>query len=292
MQQLPTGWTLSAFPDEAGASLDAQIEAARRADLQFVDLRSLDGCNIAVFPLAGAREAKRKLDDAGLAVGMFGSPIGKIDINADFDSDLQKLRHLAELAPLFGCRAVRIFSYYNAQGTPKNDWQSAALDRLGRLRDEATSLDLKLYHENERHIFGDLGDDVLTLAQSLRDGGTFCTIFDFDNFNQSGENVWDTWLKLRDVTDAIHLKDSHEKQHTPVGMGSGQVREILQDAQSRGWNGPLAIEPHLSHSGAVALTGPSGVANQEFGKMKSHESFAVACKAATELLQEVGATVH
>jgi hypothetical protein len=70
------------------------------------------------------------------------------------------------------------------------------------------------------------------------------------------------------------------------------VREILVDALKHHWKGPLAVEPHLSHSGAVARTGPSGTANVAYSKMPPAESFHIACTAATGLLDQVGASYH
>lgn len=283
---LPSGWTLSAFTDEAGSASELQIEAARRAELRFIDLRSADGFNVSVLPLESARQIKTKLDDAGLSVQMLGSPLGKIDINDDFAPQLQKLRHLGELAGVLDCHAVRIFSYYNAGGAAKSEWQRGALDRLVRFKEVARSLGMVLYHENERHIFGDLGEDVARLAE-LRDAH-FALIFDFDNFNQSGEDVWATWEILRDATDAFHLKDSTaQNQHVPAGQGQGQIERILRDALACGWRGPLSIEPHLSHSGAVSATGPSGVQNETFASMPPAESFHIAANAAREMLARV-----
>lgn len=286
-------WLLSAFADEAGDACDEQIAALQRAGLHYLDMRGMDGFNITTLPLDQARKIKQQLDVAGLKVGMFGSPIGKIDIADDVAIDLQKLHHLGDLAPILSCHAVRIFSYYNKAERPHKEWQQASLSRLRQLRDVAEQRGLILYHENERHIFGDLGADVLAIADALRTGpdGAFRLIFDFDNYNQSGENVWENWLQLRAVTDAIHLKDSKTQQHVPVGQGTGFVREILNDALQRGWHGPLSIEPHLSHSGAVAATGPSGVANVEYAKMSPRDSFHAACQAATELLSELHAPV-
>ena len=284
--QLPANWTLSAFSDEAATSLDEQIAAATRAQLRLVDLRSFDGFGISSFPVERAQDAKAKLDAAGIGVQMFGSPLGKIDIADDFSTEIQKLRHMGELAPLLGCSAIRIFSYYNKHNAAKGEWEAIALDRLEQLRDEAKALGLKLYHENERHIFGDLGHDVLKLA-ALRNEN-FGTIFDFDNFNQSGEDVWATWELLRDVTDSIHLKDStKDNQHVPVGQGNGQVERILRDALSRGWSGPLAVEPHLTHSAAVAATSPSGTQNEAFSSMSPADSFHVAVECAQELIARV-----
>jgi len=283
---LPTGWNLSAFTDEAGDALQTQIEAAQRAGISNLDLRTVDGFNVSVLPLEHARTVRQKLDDAGLRVQMFGSPLGKTDIGDDFAPELQKLRHLGELGPILGCDAIRIFSYYNAHGAAHAQWKAIAIDRLSELRDLARALELRLFHENERHIFGDFGRDVLQIAE-LRDAN-FGLIFDFDNFNQSGEDVWATWESLRDQTDAFHLKDSTpDSQHVPIGQGAGQVERILSDAKTRGWRGMLSIEPHLSHSGAVAPTNPSGATNETYAQMPPAESFRVAARAATELLGRV-----
>jgi sugar phosphate isomerase/epimerase len=220
---------------------------------------------------------------------MLGSPLGKIDIADDLESDLQKLRHIGEIAPILDCNAVRIFSYYNKENAPHLQWMAQSLSRLEILRDEAKKLGLVLYHENERHIFGDLGDDVLQIA-ALRDAN-FKLIFDFDNFQQSGEDVWATWQKLAAHTDSFHLKDStSENKHVPAGMGNGRIREIVADAVKRSWSGPVAIEPHLTHSGAVAATGPSGTANEAYGAMPPEESFHLAVETAKTLLTEANVT--
>lgn len=281
-------WTLSAFADEAAPSGAEQIAALKRANLKRIDIRNIEGHNVAALPLEVASQIKAQLDAAGLSTQMLGSPLGKIDIADPFEPELEKLRHLGELAPVLGCNAVRIFSYFNAHGASHAEWMAKSLSRLERLRDEAQSLGLVLCHENERHIFGDLADDVAQIAALRNDN--FQLIFDFDNYNQSGEDVWATWQKLAAVTDAFHLKDSTaDNMHVPAGQGNGQIPRILSDALARGWSGPVAVEPHLSHSGAVAATGPSGAANEAFGAMPATESFHIAVEAAKELLQNVGA---
>lgn len=284
-------WKLSAFTDEAGDSCEAQIKAAQENGLPRLDLRAMDGFNCTVMPIEHAKSVAEKLKTANLEVGMFGSPLGKIDISDSMKIDLEKLEHLAELSPILNCRDVRIFSYYNKENRPHEFWQMESLSRLSLLQKRAKELGLVLYHENERHIYGDLCADVQEIAK-LRDGKSFKLIFDFDNYNQSGEDVWQNWQQLSEVTDAIHLKDStatHE--HVPAGQGNGRIREILSDALAKGWSGPVIVEPHLSHSGAVAATGPSGVANQAFSAMAPHESFKVALDAAHALLKDIGAQI-
>jgi len=284
-------WTLSGFADEADENSTVQVQVIQECGFSHIDLRNLDGFNICELPIDHARDVRQKLDTAGVKVGMFGSPIGKIDIADDFKIDADKLRHLGELAKVFDCHRVRIFSYFNKADAPMPKWKAEALDRLKKLRDLAGRLGLVLYHENEHLIYGDTLEHVQDIA-ALRDGKRFRLIFDFDNYNQVGMDVWACWEALRDRTDAFHLKDSDKDcQHVPIGQGAGRARDILADAEARGWQGHLALEPHLMRSAAVMATGPGGQANQAFADMTPVEAWVAAAGYAKGLLADVGATI-
>ena len=286
-------WIFSAFADEAGTKIDDQIKALHRAEIKHIDLRGIDTFNITTLPLEIAKQTQQKLADAGIKVSMFGSPIGKIDIHDDFQTDLHRLQHLAELAPVFNCHGVRIFSYYNKQNAPKPQWQAESMTRLGKLKDEAVRLGLKLYHENESHIFGDHPAENLHILKNLRDGKHFLGIFDFSNYNIGGDDVLAAWQLLKPYTDCIHLKDSNaDKVHVPLGQGAGHVKTILTDLWQSGWQGPLTLEPHLAHSKAVLATGPSGQANIDLAQLSHADSFHIAAQAAIQLFKEIGAAVE
>lgn len=283
-------WTLSAFADEAGTPLDEQIRASQEAGYQYIDLRNVGDYNITALPEDEAARVREQLDAANIRVHMFGSPIGKIDIADDFEIDHNKLKHLGRLKDILGCDRVRMFSYHNKAGLNEADWQAQTLDRLKRLAETADNLGLELYHENESRIFGDVCDRVEILADALR-GARFRLIFDFDNYNRCGDDVWDNWLRLRDRTDAFHLKDSNkEGMHVPIGEGNGRAREILADAFKRGWDGPLTLEPHLKRSEAVVATGPEGKSNESLKDMTPFDAFQVAASTAKRLLNEIGAS--
>ena len=282
-------WILSAFSDEVDAKLDTQIEALNANGVRHIDPRSVDGHNIAELPLEDAREAQRKLADAGIAVNMFGSPIGKIDIADPFEPELVKLDHLANLGEVFDCRRVRVFSYFNQHAKAESEWRDVALDRLGRLKQRAQELDLRLFHENEMHIFGESVANNRTIAETLRDGAAMCMIYDFDNYNRAGEDCWRAYQTMKLHTDAVHLKESDKNgQYVPMGEGAGHTREVLKDLLEANWVGSLTLEPHLKMSEAVAATGPSGGQNQRLADLSARECFDFATERAKALLDEVG----
>lgn len=278
-------WTLSAFTDEAGAEIDQQITACQRGGLTHLDLRNIGKTSIIDLPVDQAKQICQKLDSANIKVHMFGSPIGKIDIADDFNIDLKRLNHLGELAKVFDCNKVRMFSYYNKNNIAKDQWQTQSLERLKQLRDQAGKLNLALYHENESDIFGDLPEDVAQIAE-LRDENTFKLIYDFANYVTAGVDNWQAWQIFKDKTDCFHLKDKKTTgEHMPMGQGDGQADKILADAAANNWQGVCVLEPHLSHSEAVLSTGPSGTGNQQLAKMPLSESFQIAVEAAQKLLK-------
>jgi len=288
-----TMWTFSGFADEAGSSVEEQIDTLLAAGMTHVDLRGVGDYNITTLPADEAAEAQAKLSAAGISVCMFGSPIGKIDVTDDIQIDLNKLNHLATLVPIFGTNKVRMFSYHNKTGIPAADFRVAAVDRVKQLKEHAAMLGLALYHENEKGIFGERLDNTKYLLEELRDGETFFGIFDFSNFNQSGDDVWQNWLALRDLTDALHLKESDaDGQHTPVGQGQCAVQQILDDCVARGWSGPVVLEPHLQNSKAVLATveGELGLnANKSLEGLSAGAVWQIAALAAKDVMGKAGA---
>lgn len=288
-------WILSAFADEAAEEIEQQIAVLRRVGIDHIDLRDVGGTNIAELPADRAQDVKRQFDAAGIQVNMFGSPIGKIDIADDFEVDMQRLRHLGRMSEVFGTKRVRIFSYYNKQGAEAQAWQHTAVERLRRLCDHASELGLVLYHENERGIFGEGLAEVCVLRDAMERDHAHCfrLIFDFDNFNQSGDDPWFNWLELRGGVGAIHLKESKRQSdgsfaHVPVGQGDGQVLRIVQDAATHRWEGPLTLEPHLKHSRAVRATGHSGQMSEEYMELSAEQCFEIAAQAARKMLGSIG----
>ncbi len=300
-------FTLSAFADESSPLCDGQITALKNAGITRLDVRTIANINISVLPLEHAKKILEKLHAANISIAMFGSPIGKIDLAEPLDIDLDKLKHLAQLAPIFNCTSVRIFSYFNAKARLSADeFRKESLRRLRALKELAQDLNLTLYHENESHIFGDHPAEVLTIAHELREpNGHFKLVFDFGNFTAGHDNAWNAWLLLRDHIDAIHLKDNRwtkpanpadppcpsQLEHVPVGQGDGSVKEIIADAVKRNFSGPISVEAHLFHSPAVIATDASGIPNQTFESLNAPECFQIACTAAKKLLAAAGAVI-
>ena len=272
-----------AFADEASGQIDGQIAAMRRNGLQGLEIRGVDGQNIADISLEKAYEVRRKLDDAGLTVWSMGSPIGKIGIGSDgFAAHLDKLRHVLALADVLGAKNVRMFSFY-MPAEQAEKYRQQVIDQVGQMLRAAEGSGIALCHENEKGIYGDNAarcHDLLTVFPQLEG------IFDPANFIQCGQDTVEAWKLLRERIKYLHIKDAlADGKVVPAGEGIGYVRSILDDFRSRGGSA-VTIEPHLSVFAGLKDLEREGEKTQidPFCYESSDAAFDAACNALKALL--------
>ena len=90
---------LCAFADEYGKQITDQIEGLTANNIRLVELRNVDGKNIADITDEEAVSCYQRLTAAGITVWSLGSPMGKVDINCDFEEyKVKKVHRLCHLA--------------------------------------------------------------------------------------------------------------------------------------------------------------------------------------------------
>lgn len=274
---------LYAFADEASNTLDGQIAAMTRNQLNGLEIRNLDGESISSISLKKAGEVKAKLDHAGLKVWSIGSPIGKIGIEDPFAPHLDLLKHTLEVAAVLKAERIRLFSFYLPQGEDPALFRNQVMDRMGQMLEAAQGSGVLLCHENEKGIYGDLACRCLELHQAFPALGG---VFDPANFIQCGQNTWDAWQMLKEYINYLHIKDALEDGSVvPAGHGIGRVGDILADYRARG-GCQLTLEPHLMvFDGLKALerSGEETLINP-FVYDSNHQAFDAACEALKALI--------
>ncbi|MCY2927355.1 MAG: sugar phosphate isomerase/epimerase, partial [Planctomycetota bacterium] len=137
--------TISAFADEIGPDLALQMDTCQALGLRCIDVRGIDGVNVSKMTIAQARQYRQQMDDRGFSVPCIGSPIGKIRLSDDFPAHLDLLRHVIELAGIFGTKNIRVFSFYPAQGQNVLDHRQGVLDRMAAMVEIAHAAGAVLY---------------------------------------------------------------------------------------------------------------------------------------------------
>ena len=277
------GLRIYAFADEASGQIDGQIAAMRRNGLDGLEIRGVDGQSISDISLEKAREVRRKMDDAGLAVWSVGSPIGKISIETkDFQAHLDRLRHTLELADVLGAPNLRMFSFYVPDGR-KEEFAGKVTDWMGQMLETAKGSETALCHENEKGIYGDTAARCLELLNHFPE---LKGIFDPANFIQCGQDTREAWEMLRHRIRYLHIKDAlADGRVVPSGHGIGHVQEILNDFRAAGGNA-VTIEPHLSVFDGLKDLEQGGQETRidNFCYPSSDAAFDAACDALKKLL--------
>jgi len=246
-------WTLSGFIDEISPDFTEQCAVAAGLGLRYVELRSAWEINILDLEPDRLTAMQRTLADHDLEVSSIGSPIGKIFIDEDFPPHLERMRHAAEVAHLFGAPYIRIFSFFLRPGADPAAHREEVIARMRALARVAENADLVLLHENEKEIYGDVPRRCLDIVRSV-DSPHLRLAWDPANFVQVGIKPYtDGYAPLRRHVEYIQIKDALAADGTvvPAGQGDGEVAQTMRALHHDGFDGFFSLEPHLVFGGAL-----------------------------------------
>ncbi len=253
---------LSAFADEAAQDLNGMIAALKNNHISAIELRTVDGVNIADFDQAMTRKVREALSAAELTVNCLGTPLGKKQIEDKAATEIERLKWLSETAHAFSCQRLRIFSFYVPAGEAIN-YRDEVLLRLERLLETADQEGIRLYHENEKDIYGDTLVRCLDLHQTF--GSRLGAIIDPANYVQVGSDPLQAIESLDRYVDYLHIKDCRKSDGhiVPAGQGDAQIAKILAFYLKNPQRSQIALEPHLFEFAALAslekhMTGTPG----------------------------------
>lgn len=276
---------LSGFADEASPMLDEQIRVLSSLDMHYIEPRKVDDRVISDYTPREAEQVLARLSAGGIAVSAVGSPMGKISINDPFGPHLDAMKRTIEIAQALKTRYIRMFSFFIPENEDPARYQKEVMNRLEQFVKAAHGSGVTLLHENEKHIYGDVGKRCLEIMEAFK-GEMFAT-FDPSNFVQCGENTIECFEMLRPYVKYMHFKDSVytgqkaeldkgfdtvTDAHRPVGMGDGNFKYILGELVKMNFEGFCSVEPHLSR-------------NDRFGSTPQ-EKFTIAANQAKKIIKE------
>lgn len=270
---------ISAFADEIGPDPLLQARTLQSLRIRHVELRGAWDTNVLKLSDAQVRELQKVFGDHGLSVACIASPIGKVRIDENWDAHFDGFKHAVDLAETVGCSYIRIFSYYAPQGGAIEPHKDEVIRRLRQQVEYVAHRPVTLALENESGIYGDTPQRCKELMAALA-GMRVTMAFDPANFVHTGQlPVYETcWQPLKQYVGYFHMKDYARQpkgRSVPVGQGEGDCLRILKDAAAAGYEGFLALEPHLASGGQFSgFTGP--------------ELFTTAARALMETCQAAG----
>ena len=253
---------LTGFTDEAGQALETQIRATQALGWKHLSARSIDGQNIHDLSEADFNKAADRLDEAGIAVIEFGSLIGSWSkpIESDFAITLSEIERAIPRMQRLGTKLIRVMSY--AQKPWGEDQLEA--ERFRRLREIVARFEdagLQAVHENCMNWGGFSAAHTLRLIEEVP---SLKLVFDTGNpvfqrdRSKSAPYPWQDALEFYQTVKAhvvhVHIKDclnptegsDEPERYTLPGEGQCRLPEILAALKADGYDGALAIEPHVA----------------------------------------------
>ena len=275
---------MAAFADEAASKLSGQIKAMQRNGIALLEIRGVDGVNVSDMSLDMARDVKRQLDDAGIGVWSIGSPIGKVDVDDDFNAHLDKFMHTIDVAHVLGATRMRMFSFYHARA-PKNDTLlRRVLVRLNMMLEKSQGSGVLLCHENEKGIYGETAAECLQIHKELPQ---LKAVFDPANFIQCGQDILPAWEMLHPYVDYLHIKDVDAQGHlVPAGMGIGCLPQLVANYKNAGGS-VMTLEPHLAIFDGLAKLEVDGQSQKGMVFASQTEAFDAAAAALRGIMEEL-----
>ena len=274
-------FTISGFTDEAGESAAEQIKACLDNNIAYIEMRNINGRNLADLPIAEVKEVKKELDASGIKVSAAGSPFGKTGIEEDFAPVLESFKQYVEKMHVLETTMLRCFSFYNTLDDPAAH-KDEIVARINLMMEAAPGI--VFCHENERGIYGNFPERCKELYDAF--GGKLKLIFDPANFICDKVDVLAAYEMLEDCIGYFHIKDAllSSSEIVPAGCGDGNIGEVLARFAKKGKDAFLSVEPHLllndKGEGMAVKTG--------FIYETKPEAFRAACEALTGILKSIG----
>ena len=279
-------FVFSAFADEAGVSLEEQIQALVDNGIRYIEPRNIGGKSIIDFTDEEILEIKNRLAENGITVGSVGSPIGKYPITDDFESYIPKVKRTIEIAKLLGTKYIRMFSFFVKQNELAQ-YRDEVIRRLKAMVEIAKENDVILCHENESEIYGQMPAEVRDILENVEGLGG---IFDPANYRMNNADILDGISATLTNFKYMHIKDAIYDIQTivPAGEGEGKIAEVIDIVNNHTDDLVyLTLEPHL-----FAFLAYKQIDNHElkgnYTFENGREAFDFAVKALSDLLTKQG----
>jgi len=251
---------LTGFTDEASDNLEGQIKATKELGWTHLSARTFNGRNIhevsdEVFEvICGQLEANEiKVAEFGTLIGNWGK-----SIQSDWNITLGEVERCIPRMQRLGVKYARIMSY------AQNPWgeEQFEQERFSRLREIVKRFEdagLMALHENCMNWGGFSAEHTLRLLDEVPhlklvfDTGN--PVFQRDRSKPEPypwQNSLEFYHKVKHAIAHVHVKDGimhaseGEPEYTFAGEGSAHVEAILEDLLRSGYDGMIAIEPHIA----------------------------------------------
>ncbi|PIX77523.1 MAG: hypothetical protein COZ37_02245 [bacterium (Candidatus Ratteibacteria) CG_4_10_14_3_um_filter_41_18] len=237
---------LSGIADEAGESIEKQIQAHQELGWNHIEVRNVDGKNLTDADDAKFNEIVEKLERAKMKVCCFASQIANWarKISGDFNLDVEELNRAIPRMQQLHTTYIRIMSYPN-DNWEETKWRTEVMQRLKELAKMAEDGGIVLAHENCSGWGGQNPEQTADIIETIN-SPALKFLFDTGNKPHQRGTPREVCQKIKNHIVHVHIKDYRGEKFVFPGEGEAQVSEIIKDLLASGYKGGFSIEPHMA----------------------------------------------
>ncbi len=280
---------LTGIADEAGASLDVQIQAHQELGWNSIEARGVEFAgvkgNLHEIPDGVFDQVVDRLAEKNMKVSGFGSLIGNWakKITDDFSVTEAEIRRAIPRMQRLGAKLIRVMSYAVCKDAAGQDVEEQfAPERIRRMieiNQRFNDAGLTVLHENCMNWGGMSPSHVRRMAEAVPgmkwvfDTGNPVFIDDRDRPGHK-QDAWEMYQAVKPFMAHVHVKDGrwvkekNDAEYTFPGEGEGQTERIMQDLVTSDYQGYISIEPHVAvvfhGAGAADTLSPEQKAKEQY----------------------------
>lgn len=238
---------ISCFADEISPVFSDQLRVMKSLNLHYFEVRTVNDISVMNLSDKTCREIRKQADDNNMTITCVSSPIGKEKVSFPVSESVESVKRASEIADIFGCRYIRIFSFFKEEGL---DNYNLALTSLKAMAQAAEECGTMLIMEGGHNTVGGIGEVSEKLFKDV-DSPNFRCAFDAAAFIGENDNPYENCLpRLMPYIRYVHIKDGKygDSKKYVVGEGDAQYEKIFDAIRDKDLI--LSLEPHLEYAGA------------------------------------------
>ena len=248
---------LTGFTDEASANIEDQIRVTKELGWSHLSARTINTANIHDITDDEFDAVCEMLDRQNIKVAEFGTLIGSWSktIHSDFGITQGEVERCITRMKKLDAKIARIMSYAQ-EPWGSDQHEEERFRRLRWITEQFKTEGLIAAHENCMNWGGFSSDHTLRLLEEVPglklifDTGN--PIFQRDR-SKSEPYPWQDSLEfyhaVKHAIVHVHVKDcvmiDDQESYVFPGEGDAHIPEILEDLHQSGYDGFIAIEPHV-----------------------------------------------
>ncbi|MGG1552197.1 sugar phosphate isomerase/epimerase family protein [Paenibacillus ferrarius] len=264
---------LGVLTDEVSPDLAEALEWTAAQGLKHVEIRMVNGKNIADLGDEQVLSVRRQAANKELYVSAVASPLFKCALDPSrpvasgdtfgqgeegVEAHFAKLDRVIAIAKLLGTTRIRIFSFWR-EAEPQR-YVPDIVRHLRRAGEIAQVAGVQLLLENEPSCNGGYAEEVAQLVQEIG-MPSVRGLWDPGNEAYGGREAYPSgYAAMKSALAHVHLKDAYLREDgsprcVPLGSGLVSVKAQIEALEADGYAGLYTIETHFVPNGGSAKTG-------------------------------------